>query len=106
MEKIEIGGKKYDLDVDKAIKDGYLKEDKPFDFRLGIYKSIGYGSDVMVVEDRYYDLSVRKEQQTYLILSPYGSAWPNSELQKSLTKEEAINWLKKENYTFKKDIKP
>ena len=84
---IEIDGKQYEINIEKAAKDGYLKEIPHFPLKTGdVYVSKGYSS-VLLIKPFYYS-------DSYILVGYLGlQAFSNQELQKVLSKAEVIDYL-------------
>jgi hypothetical protein len=105
MKEIEIDGIKYKIDVDKCIKDGYLKKDLPFNVG-GIYKDpTGSTNSFILVQAIYCDnYTTRETSAIYALLGLNGGHAPNSNpfFKELHTKDEILAYLSGRGMVFDK----
>lgn len=97
--KIEIEGKKYVIDTEKALSLGVLKEDKSIDsFQVGdLYILHPYITPIVIV-DHGYNLDSDKPD-LYNIIGFYNTLKSYSNFRKGATKEQILEFLN-EQITF------
>ncbi len=95
---IEIDGKEYQIDLNKAIKDGYLKETPKPPLNTGDVYARDSGIQVLLIQPFF-------NKDKYILVGVDGlSPYSNAEYQKVLSREEVVEIFDRKGYKFSHNI--
>lgn len=95
---VTIDGKEYEVDVEKAVKEGFLREIPDYPLNSGDVYTNKVASPIILIRPFY-----KKEE--FILIGSYGlRPYSDDCYQKILTKSEVIQVLKSKNRKFSHNI--
>lgn len=95
---VTIDGKEYEVDVEKAVKEGFLREIPDYPLNSGDVYTSKVASSIILIRPFY-------EKEEFILIGSYGlRPYSNNCYQKILTKSEVIEVLKSKNRKFSHNI--
>jgi hypothetical protein len=100
--KITIENQEYELDLDKAVKDGYLKKihQQITDFSVGDV-FLNRRTPVVIIETFH---SIYASVRRYNFIGLGKTMKPFSDFDKDVSHQEMLDYLNKGNFVFQKNI--